>query len=550
MAQSRRRICSRPTTDVRGEVYGSRGSDTTTGRASGGFLWNDPKGIGWAVRLVPAAGPRGLTYCGFAVTWLGTGGVFDPIAQKRYENDLRSKLESMKRADASERRRQLEKQARRLWLSERGERLLWWVHQAVLAQRTSVVMLPDVLLGQAIAGSDRNSWSASWRQDVKEVLRSLTFLHAAELPFDSGNWQPCFGSLSATLLYARDLKHRDEDTCKEGCPLWGLPGVQHSHFLITVGNNFLGILEQYRRSEDQSGVRDYNFRDEPEGEAGKYLKAARKAGQVVPIYLPAKLWLSQVQIGAGSRRIQQALLAEVTRRKGPRDGRPDRAHVFIGNRVPDGRGITKIVCPALRPDGRYVAFGGNGFRAGLGYRLVGRSGHGWLGRCGYLFGRSEIAAIRMSSQLLDDLGRLVQPLELIVVALEPKTGLWLSLAQLQELAGQLHGLRRPNKAAREVWQRLGRLHLRIYTSDDYLLRWRSLFTVVAQPAGGERSDPRAGQNLRMLMRRAGVSQRDLARELGVTQPFVSQVLTGRRPWPQGLMEQAEEVVSGRHQPVH
>jgi hypothetical protein len=104
----------------------------------GGVLWTDATGLVWAVRLVPVAGLQDGPYFGFAV-----GGLPADPRGKRAGSPARSVASA---------RRRLQAGGAHLWLGPRAEQVLWAVHLAVVAQRRSVVLLPDVLLGQAVWG--------------------------------------------------------------------------------------------------------------------------------------------------------------------------------------------------------------------------------------------------------------------------------------------------------------------------------------------------------------------------------------------------------------
>jgi hypothetical protein len=243
---------------------------------------------------------------------------------------------------------------------------------------------------------------------------------------------------------------------------------------------------------------------------------------------------------------------EVTRvRKKGETKRRDRADVLIGDRVPDVRGRIDIACPLLRADRRYVAFSGNGHRRGLGYRVVGSKGGGWLARCGYVSaveagakwaGRDGVG--RITREFLRELGEVARLLGLTVIGLA-RTGAWLTLDQVREVAGLPNGL-----------NALNQIHLRVYGPEDYLDRGRA---VLQEPGGfstipGADGSPvppyadvllaEATVDLRVRLRRAGLSQQNLARHLRVSAAFLSAVLNGKKPWPPGMRERAEAFVAG------
>ena len=170
--------------------------------------------------------------------------------------------------------------------------------------------------------------------------------------------------------------------------------------------------------------------------------------------LPAKLFGPAAWSGLTppQRRVVDGLMAEVTRhRKGRDSDRPDRAAVLAGDVVPGARSKSRVTCPFLRPEGRYITFGGNGRRPGKGYRVVGAAGTGWLAKCGYAPPSGAEGWPRVARAFLVDLGRVAALLGLVVAGLDPKDGSWFDLAEMTAMAGTGTG-----------WRRLDLLHLRVY----------------------------------------------------------------------------------------
>ncbi len=512
----------------------------------GGCLWTENDlGMRWAVRLQPGPGPeQHAPLFGFAVTWAGMSWIFDPHARARKRQEVQAQLKVMQAADVEEHRRRLEGVTRQLWLYNRAELLLWWVHAAVVAQRKSTVLLPDVLLAEAIWGTHRTRPS-SWRDDIMAVFRSLCFLHAAEIRVTRHSWRPRFDSQSACLTVVRDLsasrsKHGSEDQCRPCCPLWREAGrVRHHHYLVGVGPGFLGHLEHYRNAEAADGTRSYDFAREPEGDAAKALQSAREAGQVVSVYMPPKLVLAskEVTLSPRQRQLLQGLVREVTRGKNTgKAPRPDHGMIVTGPSVPAGIGKGMIVCPLLAPGVRYIGFNGNGARRGRGYRIIGAKGTGWLSRCGYVVARDLDACTASARSFLADLDEMATSLGLVVVGLEPRSKTWLTLAEMRELAKDI-----------SQWPRLDALHLRFYTRADYLERWKALFVgaVDVLVFGDNEQDKShvAAEDLWERMQRAGWTQQRLAKELSVKQPFLSQIKRGERGWPPEMLQRAEQLVA-------
>ena len=122
----------------------------------GGFIWTDTEGTGWAVKLVPVGTDELETLGGLAINWNGGGRLIDSLAREEYRRAVEQQIAELD--TQTETRSQLDNLAKRIWLYERGEQLLWAIHAAVLVQRRSVVMLPDVGLGEIVWGGDRASW--------------------------------------------------------------------------------------------------------------------------------------------------------------------------------------------------------------------------------------------------------------------------------------------------------------------------------------------------------------------------------------------------------
>ena len=213
----------------------------------------------------------------FAVTWLGPGWVFDAVAQVRWADDLSARRQAMREATPDRHRQELEVVVAQMHLGMMAERFLWLIHQQVLHLRTSVLRLPDYLLADAIWGTDKRP--THWRQEILKVLESLTWLHLA-------SESTILGTDTAVLTHVADLRGTASDVCGGGCDGQGAHG--HHHYLINVGHGHLGILEQFAQSEDDAGVRIYAFPSHGRKQSAS-LRRVGKSGQLVTIYLPAKL---------------------------------------------------------------------------------------------------------------------------------------------------------------------------------------------------------------------------------------------------------------------
>ena len=223
--------------------------------------------------------------------------------------------------------------------------------------------------------------------------------------------------------------------------------------------------------------------------------------------------------------------------------------MLVANEVPDVHG-RQVACPYLRPDGRYVCFSGNGVRRGQGYLIIGKDSTGWLAKCGYLTGTVDQqkwagkngigSAVRA---FLGDLADLAELLGLIVVGIARRDEQWLSLKRLREIVDL------PDTLAI-----MSEIHLRVYGTEDYLDRIRDVLAERAQfsiPGSDNKEISNEGPllgdanlDLKVRLRRAGLSQRALADHLGVSASFLSQVLKGKKHWPEGLKRRAEDFVAG------
>jgi hypothetical protein len=402
-----------------------------------------------------------------------------------------------------------------------------------------------------------------------EVLWGLSWLHVAGW---AGDGPPPLGADTALISQVADLRATADDACGEDCPERG--GPPHSHIQVNVGRGLLGVLEQFARDDEATGVRTYVWptgrarkkvtkgkgKSGGEGEKKPTLRSVGSTGRLATFYLPAVLGRKAVcdSFTPAQRRLLQAVVRETTRstRSGPHsppkagpsasDGAvgpcpptapnegdeapaPGAAAVITGGRVKDTNGKKLITIPALSPDKAYVTFGGNRALRGRGYKLTTEGG--WLYKGGYEIG--DVGAF------LADLAALAGPLGLVVVGLHHPTQEVLSLAQLRGLA-----LTPAGRAA------LHTVHLRMYTGDDFLGRWNDLFgwcaTAPQQPL--PQDDP--VQRLLSDMAHKGVSSRRLALGIEEDPSFLAKVLKNRKPMPDGLLEKARAWLTGQGEPSY
>ena len=480
-------------------------------------IWTDDAGVVWATRRV------GEHW--FAVTWLGSGWVFDPLAAERYAERLAAQRRKMARADVARHQQELEIVVRQVRLGNHTERLLWSIQQALLSGKQSVFRLPDFLLAQTVWRMSRKP--THWRTELLHLLQGLTWLHVADGPSDE---PPGFGRDSALLTHVADLRKTPAaDRCSPECPGYG--GPPHHHYLVNVGRGFLGVLEQFGQ-DSGTGVRSYEFPRGGPKSKGPCLWRVGKQGKLVSIFLPAVLGEPTIcaTFTRQQHRLLQALVREMTRAKKVRRTSLSEPEVFTGDLVPVFHGKGTKSCGLLDPAGQYVGFNGNGKRKGRGYLLATEGG--WLAKAGYSLDDIE--------GFLGDLLALTESLGLIVVGVS-QGNTHLSLSDMRKLARTASGR-----------QTVQRLHVRVYTSANFLERWTAFFSC-KNPVAGTTSTPAAPADapatdtavaaLIAEMQRKKLSGRHLAQGLKRDHSFVAKALKGARPWPRGLLKKAEAWVA-------
>jgi hypothetical protein len=450
-----------------------------------------------------------------------------------------------------------------------GGGLHWAIHQAVLVQKTSRVVLPDVVLAQVLWGGDQGRRPRNWRRRLVQRLRRLAARDAA---------------LAGVAHLEAD---RGQRACPAGCALHGT-GRRHQHLEVAVrtrapryvvpeggyardavlaepnerdfDGTFLGALEAFGDDGDPDRSYHWDPRPLPPGPPGPAegedeaeearerkahrrllarVKALKRTGWLAAVYFPLKLFGSSPRLGLSwqERQIHQAITRELTRvPAGARSARPDKAEVVVGGRRADDAAPFGVApCPCLAAGGRYVGFNGNGgarrrHLRGRGYRpLV------WMRKAAYGRLGEGKALWRGVRAFLQDLGRLGERFGLVVAAWHPKQCVWRALAELPALT---------RTAAGRAWLR-GCL-LRVYTGEDFLVRWRRLFAAgmgfsvipdTNREQAVEEGSPTASREAFLAyLARKGVSPAELARALGVSRSLVSQHLSGKRAWTASWQE--------------
>lgn len=496
----------------------------------GGVLWLDENGTAWAVRVVDEASMPGQC-CVFAINSghveclaVGAAADQDPVAAAAETIHQSPDRDALRQA--------LTDKAQDLRLYRRASQLLWLIHTLVLEQRSSTVVLPDVMLAQLIWGPDRAERPANWRRDAAAILESLTMLHAATVPSDSHSWQTVLRP-EQRLIAAVNQEPAGSGPCPDVCPMHAA-GLQHRHINVDIGSQFLGVLELHATQHQADRTRQYNFSGRQQGEAGERLENARRSGQVKTFSVLSRVLglFDRGILSVQQQTILDGLIGEITRSRSRM--RPDHAEIIQGNLVPGpGQGDdSTLVCPALATGQRYVSFNGNGVRRHRGYRLVGEQGRGWLYKCGFAVTEDWAGAGR---EFLTELAGLATVLELVVAAIDPRTKAWHNLEALQTTIG-----------SRTEWQSVDRLHVRVYGPEDYLVRLR---TYLAHEIGFQSIPdvPGVGAvDLLGRMTRLGISKAELAEHVGKSRPYISRLLDGTRPWPDAVLrEQCEAFVASR-----
>lgn len=517
----------------------------------GGLLWQDRDGVMWAVRLVPSKGLDKDSLFGFSISWNGSALPLDPRVRDEYEQAVNRAILAPEQSKLKKARRALDTVARQLRLYTRAAQMLWAIHQAVVSQRCSTVLLPDVLLGQLIWGGARASWPSDWRGEIMSVLKSLMSLRSEVLRLSPTEWKPRVGAASVAVAGVRllGIEHPEEDICRDCCPL-NNSQQRHSHIVVQVGLGFLGVLENFM-TEDVPWGRTFDFVNVPEGDRGKLIQDARKTGAIVTVNAPVALLgpAKWSPLKGAPARILQALIRETTRARRRNRSESGKPQLVKGNLVPGTRLRVLIKCSLLKANGRYVVFGGNGSRAGMGYMIVGKQGTGWLARCGYEVPEDIDSLRRTVKDFLADLHKVAELLGLVVVGFQPsKQQTWLSIDELCSMAGS------PG-----CWSALTAVHLRIYAPEDYLERMRAClekaggFEAVCDANSIENNHDESniggglGADLAMEIARLKIRQKEIAMRAGITQSSVSQFLNGRRPWPDRVRKEIETMIVAKRQ---
>jgi len=422
--------------------------------------------------------------------------------------------------------------------------LMWLLHREIIRQKRSTVYLPDILLAQTVWGGDWDSWPRNWRLRLRGWLADVV------------RW---FCQGDSTLATS--------SACDHGCPLQGQLGIRHSHFVVTVAQvvrmlnhneavvdfdrSFLGILELFGWQEGGERVFSFSRGESPENvERQQQIDHLKKAGRLYSVYLPLLVFGPSPRSGLSSeqQKILLALTREVTRTTDSH--RDDKAALLTGGKPCTSGGDHIALPPNLQYGKRYVCFNGNGaykrrHLRGRGYKLIGRTGGGWLSRVGLQSPDDARNAWQTIRGFLENLSALAGPFGLVVAAWHPPTQQY---RQLEEIIGMTQTL------AGQRWLR--ECNLRVYTEEDYLTRWRKYFAdkmgfsliagghdEEAQPPNARTTAVMSATDLDCWMRKVGMTDQELARRLGLSRSYVSRMRAGRKPWSNTFQTRIAPVVS-------
>jgi hypothetical protein len=421
--------------------------------------------------------------------------------------------------------------------------LRWAIHQAVIVQKACRVILADVILAEILWGGNKAHWPRNWRQRIVQRLKRAVTSTPEE---------------PAVIHHEAD---RGERECPAKCPLHGTP-LRHQHIEVLIStppettledenhrdepaytDTFLGALEVFGENDYPDRTYHWAVRGftKPEGDEPADLKEEREAnerqlrrirrlrnkGRLTAIYFPLKLFGASPRMGLSlqQRLLHQAITRELTRGQ-KKSGRPDKAEVVTGGGTANS-GV--VPCPALEKGGRYVGFNGNGGKRKRHLHGRGYKPFVWMRKAAYLLPEDVQALSKQVRGFLGDLECLAEMFSLVVAAWHPRECNWLFLADLSRLT---------KNEAGQAWLR-GCL-LRVYTTEDFLVRWRELFarkmgfSIIPdtnREQGVQPTVPTLSRlELQAYLNQKGMSADDLAQQLGVSKTLVSLHLSGNRDW--------------------
>ena len=441
------------------------------------------------------------------------------------------------------------------------------VRHAVVAQRCSLVLLPDIYLANLIWG--HKDWPANWRQTIAGALWNCT-------PDIMPTTIECLltDDEEDDFEVADEKKWRlGERNCCQACPLYGRHDLPHWHYRVILPEASWGVMEQFISRRLGENYVEFDFRNvklkkeevstrkkelqnelatrlevledhaDPifdEGLARLEIKAAahelknikpgrHRVKDVLAFYLPARIFGPSPCAGLtpAMSNILKSLPMQITRDRGKND-RADKALVVHIDRTADCRPELPVPMYPDLENGHYVMFNGN---SGRGYR---RHGYGfkiatWKEDAGYATADKDV-------QFFRDLKHLPKQFGVVIVGWSKNDRQWRTLDDMIAMCTTTVGRK---------W--LASCVLRAYAGADYLIRWRRYFadrlgfTSIPggededrlQPSTGTKETPtaiRSASDLQNWMNQRGLTDQRMADCLGVNRSSVNHYRTGRRPW--------------------
>ena len=434
--------------------------------------------------------------------------------------------------------------------------LYWQVLSAIYEQKVSPVVIPDAVIAAGIGGA---SPASGWRNrlvfrghkihSVKAAKRISRQVHkqliaiAEELrqaiADDPAGQHENLSQRTEELLDRRQRITRriPSEDCPAQCPLHG-SNLTHDHFLLQPNEDVLGVLARFS-TYSVDHVSEFDFDAKQDGENKTVLDSLIEANSLHRAYLPVQLFGQASGLSIRQIRMIQGLMREETRTatRGKRNAKNVELELIRGGRVKAVRGRGTINCPFLDQQQNYVAFGGNlTNHAGRGYQLIGKLDEnlqkqgGWLRRFGYP-ASAEMEGDRVRhwvELMLADLAELAPCFDLVVGAVD-RTNKWRSLDELQIMA---------RASCHRSW--LKTCSLRVFASEDYLVRWRHWFAKRLHFSfipGGDWSQPPNSQpattprptaeSIKHQLLANKITGRQLSQRLGWTESRVSRQLSGK-----------------------
>ena len=426
----------------------------------------------------------------------------------------------------------------------------WAIHQAVIAQRSSRVVVPDVLMGQMFWGGDEEGWPANWRSNILALLEEQIpswFMEVSEIR-DCTRECPLSGTTVHHRHFSVLIRTADDIEDAEKLNDEGQPSEDNG--LSTV---FLGILDLYGLSAGAERLYDFSLRtqrnelEEEEFKAlSSRLRTFKRRGRLVSAYLPLRMFGGSPRLGLSFRQRQLLLAIHRELTRDDRSERYDKAAIIQPGRASVRRSDFAVDhYPGLSADKEYVGFNGNGGRGrerlhGRGYRLLGE--YRWLERARYIY-PDDGEAWSVVKDFFKDLQFVGDMFGLLVAARHPRTDEWLSLYDLPD---------RLRTDSGRKW--LEKCLVRIYTEQDYLVRWRRTiadrmgFLAIPDQDQERVFTGRPWQSavqLSVYLKAKGVSQVKAASELKVSKSQFSQYMTGKKPWTEGWQGRVRGWVEAR-----